>query len=212
VLTGALAPGESFSISDLSTELGVSHIPVREALRQLHSQGLIVMRPGRSAIVSPLNRHELQSIYRLRLLIEPDLAARSVRRFTERSLAGMDELLALYGEEHGDSDQFWDSHHALHVELIRPAASEWDLRVLEQLWHASDRYTRVVFDAQMMTRAERVERVERHRGLLAAARSGSAKQLREAVQAHLRDNEAACLARIPSLTEDDEELEAASAP
>ncbi len=202
MLTGALAPGESFSISDLSTELGVSHIPVREALRQLHSQGLIVMRPGRSAIVSPLHRHELQSIYRLRLLIEPDLAARSVRRFTDRSLAFMDELLAVY-EDEGDSEQFWESHHALHVELIRPAASEWDLRLLEQLWHASDRYTRVVFDAQMMTADERAERVVRHYGLLAAARSGSSKLLREAVQAHLRENEAACLARIPALTEPD---------
>lgn len=188
----------------------MSHIPVREALRQLHSQGLIVMRPGRSAIVSPLHRDELQSIYRLRLLIEPDLAARSVRRFTERSLAVMDELLALYGHEQGGSDQFWESHHALHVELIRPAASEWDLRLLEQLWHASDRYTRVVFDAQMMSAAQRAERVERHRGLLAAARSGSAKQLREAVQAHLRENEAACLERIPSLTEVDDELSAST--
>jgi DNA-binding GntR family transcriptional regulator len=209
VLTGALAPGASFSISDLSTQLGVSHIPVREALRQLHSQGLIVMRPGRSAIVSPLNRLEFQSIYRLRLLIEPDLAARSIP-FTEDALTFMDELLAVYCQEEGASDQFWDSHHELHVELIRPAASEWDLRVLEQLWHASDRYTRVVFDALVMTPAEREERHVRHRDLLVAARSGSSKALRQAVQAHLRDNEAACLARITSLTALDDELGAES--
>ena len=206
VLTGALAPGESFSISDLSAQLGVSHIPVREALRQLHSQGLIVMRPGRSAMVSPLNRSELQSIYRLRQLIEPELAARSVQAFTEQALTVMDELLAVYGEEDGDADQFWASHHELHVELIRPAASEWDMRVLEQLWHASDRYTRVVFDAQVMSPTEREERVKRHRGLLAAARSGSPDELRRAVQAHLSENEAACLARISALTESDQDL------
>ena len=60
VLSGALAPGQSFSIAELSSQLGVSHIPVREALQHLSAQGLIVMRPGRSAMVSPLSREELR--------------------------------------------------------------------------------------------------------------------------------------------------------
>src|SRR5271156_2194957 len=76
VLNGALKAGSSFSIADLSTQLGVSHIPVREALRRLETQGIITLRPGRSAIVNPLDRDELRSLYRLRKLIECDLAAR----------------------------------------------------------------------------------------------------------------------------------------
>ena len=205
VLSGELAPGESFSISELSTQLGVSHIPIREALRQLHSQGLIVMRPGRSAMVSPLNREELQAIYRLRQRIEPDLAARAVPRFTEPDLQALESLLAAYCDEHADAEQFWATHHELHEAMIRPAASEWDLRVLEQLWQASDRYTRVVFDAQVLTSSERELRFDRHRGLLEAARSGSASTFRKAVHAHLAENEATCLERIPLLSSHDEE-------
>ena len=78
VLSGALPPGQTFSTAELSTQLGVSHIPVREALRRLDAQGLVVLRPGRKAMISPLSRDELRAIFRLRQLIEPDLAARSV--------------------------------------------------------------------------------------------------------------------------------------
>jgi DNA-binding GntR family transcriptional regulator len=203
VLSGALAPGESFSISDLSTQLGVSHIPVREALRQLHSQGLIIMRPGRSAIVSPMHREELQAIYRLRQMIEPELAAQSAALFTELDLEMLEKLFAAYSEEQADADQFWAYHHDLHEALIRPAASEWDLRILEQLWHASDRYTRVVFDAMVLSTPERERRFDRHRGLLEAACSRSPERLRAAVAEHLTENESTCLVRISRLAAGD---------
>ena len=71
VLNGSMAPGSSFSIADLSDRLRVSAIPVREALRRLDAQGLILLRPGRSAIVNPLDVDELRGIYRLRRAIDP---------------------------------------------------------------------------------------------------------------------------------------------
>ena len=71
VLNGTLAAGSSFSIADLSAQLGVSHIPVRESLRRLEAQGLVELRPGRSAMVNPLDRDELRAIYRLRQTSSP---------------------------------------------------------------------------------------------------------------------------------------------
>ena len=66
ILSGALEPGREFSLRELAEMLQVSIIPVREALRSLENQGLVQMRPGRSAVVAPLDLDELQSIYRLR--------------------------------------------------------------------------------------------------------------------------------------------------
>src|SRR6478735_9138438 len=80
VLTGALAAGQQFSIRDLAAQLGVSHIPIREALRRLESQGLVILRQARSAEVASLTTADLEAIYRLRYLIEPPLAAASVGR------------------------------------------------------------------------------------------------------------------------------------
>lgn len=120
VLSGALPPGRTFSIAELSSQLGVSHIPVREALRRLDAQGLIVQRPGRRAMVSPLNREELRAIFRLRQQIEPDLAARSVSLLSKAELDRAADLLAAYLSGSDDIDQLWNFHHDLHMTLMRP--------------------------------------------------------------------------------------------
>ena len=202
ILNGTLSPGESFSIAELSSQLGVSHIPVREALRDLAAQGLVVLRPGRSAMVSPLTREELRGIFRLRQLIEPELAARSCSMLSQADLDHAADLLAEYSHGSDNADELWNVHHELHLALMRPAASEWDLRILAQLWHASDRYTRVVFDTYAVSPQERAVREAMHRALLAAARSGSPAEIRRAVSEHLSDNEAACLTGIAALAQD----------
>lgn len=199
VLDGTLPSGRPFSIGELSSQLGVSHIPVREALRQLDAQGLVRLRPGRSAIVNPLSRDELRAIFRLRRLIEPDLAARSCWRLSSADLEHAAQLLAEFARGADTADELWRIHHDFHLALLRPAATDWDLRILEQLWHACDRYTRVVFDTYNVDPAERAKREAAHRPLLAAAGSGSPAEIRRALGEHLTDNEIACLEGIAGL-------------
>jgi DNA-binding GntR family transcriptional regulator len=199
VLNGTMAPGSSFSITDLSDQLGVSAIPVREALRRLDAQGLIMLRPGRSAIVNPLELEELRGIYRLRRAIEPDLAARACNLVSPPDREGLDGLLDAYGKPGDDADELWRIHHDLHLALMRPAASSWDLRILSQLWHASDRYTRIVFETYNVSDTERKRRHDAHKILVEASRSGSPYEIRTALTSHLMDNEAACLAGIANL-------------
>lgn len=200
VLNGSMAPGSSFSIADLSDRLRVSAIPVREALRRLDAQGLILLRPGRSAIVNPLDVDELRGIYRLRRAIEPDLAARSCHLLRSSDLDHLDGLLAAYGQPRDDAEELWHIHHDLHLGLLQPAASSWDLRVLSQLWHAGDRYTRIVFETYNVSDTERKRRYDAHKILVEAASSGSPFEIRSALTAHLMDNEAACLVGISTFT------------
>src|SRR5882757_3296563 len=193
VLDGSLAPGSTFSIGELAEQLGVSHIPVREALNRLDAQGLIVLRRGRSAMVAPLDRDELRGIYRLRRRIEPDLAARSAEQLTSEDVAELGRLFAAIGDPGPNVDTLWDTHNALHLLLLRPAASRWDMRVLEQLWRAAERYTRVVFDSSFEQRAERHAA---HQTLVTAAGTRSPTDLARALDEHLIANEQACLARL----------------
>ena len=198
IRNGTMSPGQSFAISDLSDELGVSHIPVREALRQLEAQGLIVLRPGRSAIVSPLDVEELRGIYRLRRALEPDLGARSCNLLGKQGLKRLDDLLEAYADTRADADALWEIHRDLHLTLLTPAASSWDLRILSQLWHASDRYTRIIFDTYQLTGVEREHRIQEHRVIVQAARSGSPFEIRSALDEHLREHEAIILVGIAS--------------
>ena len=91
ILSGALAPGRELSLRELAEMLQVSIIPVREALRSLESEGLVVTRPGRSARVAPLDLDELQGLYRLRRRLEPEIAQRSCRLLSDAELDRLEQ-------------------------------------------------------------------------------------------------------------------------
>jgi DNA-binding GntR family transcriptional regulator len=198
ILTGALPSGEQFSIRELARQLGVSHIPVREALRLLESQGLIVLSHTRSASVAALSVEDIMAIYRLRLRIEPDLAARSVPLQTPDLLREAEA--ALERSRSADPDLAWRAHYEFHERLIAPAATEWDLRIMHTLWRAAERYTLLVFDPTIIDQAERERRYDRHAVLLRAAEEGDSAALEAALTAHLSFNEAEIEARIARLT------------
>lgn len=160
----------------------------------------MVLRPGRSAMVSPLHRDELRSIYHLRQLIEPDLAARSCPLLTPDDLARAETLLETYATGAQNAEELWATHRDLHMVLLRPAATEWDLRILSQLSYACDRYTRIVFDPYAASPHDLATRTDAHRPLLAAARSGSPAEARLAISAHLSENEKVTLEALAVLT------------
>jgi len=193
ILNGDLPPGQPFTVPALTEQLGVSHVPVREALRQLEAQGLVVLSPSRSAIVTPLDPDDLCAIYRLRITVEPELAALSAAGRTD---AELDELARLVRETFDmvPAEDFWDPHRRFHRALICPAASEWDLRLLHPLWDASERYTRLVFDPVGEPEAFAAHRGHVHEELVDAARSRDPERVRAQVRGHLEANEQTMLA------------------
>src|SRR5438309_3128515 len=81
IISGALAPGERLRIEELAGALGMSHLPVREAIRQLESRGLVEHIPHRGGRVTEISLHDLTELYGARLLVEPALVARAAERF-----------------------------------------------------------------------------------------------------------------------------------
>jgi len=198
VLTGALPPGEQFSIRELTKQLGVSHIPIREALRRLEGQGLIVLKQAQSASVASLTTEDMESIYNLRLAIEPQLAARSVPLHTEDHFARLRELLELSRDE--DPEVAWQGHHDFHEALVLPASSAWDLRVLNLLWTAAERYTHLVFDPTPIDERERQRRYDLHAGLLQSAIDRDPALMQRLLSDHFTFNEDEIRVRIDALT------------
>jgi DNA-binding GntR family transcriptional regulator len=187
VLTGTLAPGAQFSIRDLAEQLGVSHIPIREALRRLESQGLILLPQARSASVAPLSVADMDAIYRLRYVVELPLAGASAGQRNPKQIERLNTLLELSRDL--DPDISWQAHYDFHEALVHPAANEWDGRVLHTLWVAAERYTHLVFDPTQITDAERARRYETHRLLRDAALADDSSAMAEALRLHLVSNE-----------------------
>ena len=76
ILTGAIAPGARLLQVELAERFGVSRIPLREALRTLQAEGLVVIEPNRGAVCRPLEPHDLADLYAVRQALE-ELAVRS---------------------------------------------------------------------------------------------------------------------------------------
>ncbi len=197
VLRGSLPSGANFSIRDLAAQLGVSHIPVREALRRLESQGLVIMRQARAASVAPLSTADFHAIYRLRYTVELPLAGASAGKRTQEESRRLDELLELTRTP--DPETAWRAHYDFHAALVQPAATPWDERILHTLWTAAERYTHLVFDPTDITQAERARRYERHAALRDAALVADAEAMERALREHLQPNEERILAEIAAL-------------
>lgn len=187
IIDGRLSPGETVSISDLATDLGVSHSPVREALQRLSGQGLVELRPARTAIVAPLAMDDLEEIYRLCKLNEVDAVARGCPDLTDSDIAVLEAQIEIIGDAPLDTEEFWTAHDTFHLTLMRPVASVRLERLFTQLWEARERYVRLdlVDGPSPLLRAAG----DRHRALLEIARTRDGDAMRDALLEHLQFNE-----------------------
>lgn len=91
---GILRPGTPLVQETLAEILGVSRIPVRESLRTLAAEGLVVFQPGRGAVVSELSPADIDELYSLRILLETAMAESIVARVTPHELAAVKSLVS----------------------------------------------------------------------------------------------------------------------
>jgi DNA-binding GntR family transcriptional regulator len=149
LLRGELQPGEWLRQDDLAAALGVSKVPVREALQRLAAEGLVSFEANRGSMVRTLTADDAQEIYALRRAIEPVLLQRSVSRLTIVDLAeaemALDDTAASIGEAN------WRFHRSLYagagwrrgstiVGTLHTAVAPYVALYTEQLggWSASD--------------------------------------------------------------------------
>lgn len=196
ILAGTLAPGAEYSLRELAGMLAVSFIPIREALRSLESEGLVITRPGRSVLIAPLNLEDLHGIYRLRRTLEPEIARRSCLLLTDAELDRLGGLAAGLGEPTQGMDDIYDGHHDFHFALFKPAASAWDLRVLTTLWRAGERYIRIGFGRLDSDPAEHERRGQAHLDIVDMFRTRDPDAVAQAIEQHLVRNERIAVAAL----------------
>jgi DNA-binding GntR family transcriptional regulator len=189
ILSGALEPGESYPLRTLSSMLGVSFIPVREALRNLEGEGLVVFNRGRSATIAPIDLDDLHAIYRLRRLLEPDLARRSCTLISDAELDRLEGDADDFGDPDRSMDAIYDAHRDFHLALFAPAATPWDIRMLTTLWRAAERYIRIGFGLLDPDPEEHQRRQHAHASLISVYRRRDPEAAARAVDAHLDHNE-----------------------
>lgn len=187
LLAGEIKPGERIKVAELERRFGVSHIPIREAVRRLETEGLIVALPQRAAVAAGVDLDDLSGLYDLRRIIECEVIRRSVETMTPEQVDAVRsalEALEAVANDH-DSPRFWDLHRDFHWALLEPGATAWIERVLDQIWLASQRYVRL-FVSKTVDDAMRD-----HRALLTYCEKGDGSGAAELLRRHLDRTELA---------------------
>lgn len=145
ILSGAREPGATLVVRDLVERLGVSHIPIREALRELEAESLVVSKPGQSVVVAGVDIEELRDLYRLRRLLEIDAIHRAFDAYTPEYLDGarsiFDELLGMTPRK--EDSRWWAVHKRYHWWFLEPGLTQWSTKLLQLVWQSSERYQRL---------------------------------------------------------------------
>ncbi len=92
ILRGELQPGERISPPEIAANLGVSITPVRDAVNQMAAEGLVTVTPRRGTVVSPVSIRDIEELYEIRLMVEPQAAEMAAGRASETEIARVLEL------------------------------------------------------------------------------------------------------------------------
>lgn len=115
---GVYNPGDRIRESVVSSELGVSRTPVREALRRLQSERRVTLEPQRGAVVAELDRHEVVELYQLRQQLEGIAARFAAQHASTAEIAEMDRILArsvaAADDRRGLNQINWEFHKAIY--------------------------------------------------------------------------------------------------
>jgi DNA-binding GntR family transcriptional regulator len=166
IVAGELAFGSRLIIEDLATRYGVSHMPIREALRILHGEGLVVIEPNRGARVRPIYRGFIEDVFDVRCAIETMLARRAAERREASHLSAL-RAAASELEAHvaaGDHASVPLANRRFHGVINDAAGNPGALPIVDSHWlllaallkrygYGDDRFQRVIEEHQHLIQA-----------------------------------------------------------
>src|SRR5574340_89251 len=94
IISGTLKPGERVPEQEIAENFGISRTPIREAFRQLESEGFITVTPRKGAVVSPITDRDVSEFYDIKSLLEGYAARTACAKLTSREIKRLETLNA----------------------------------------------------------------------------------------------------------------------
>lgn len=190
ILTHELPSGTRLNQSLLATRLGVSRIPVRDAVRLLAGEGLVELSVRGAPTVASLSVSDLQELYELREAIEPLACRIAMPNVGRAQLLTMSECL-LTMDRIDSSDRWLFAHARFHQQIYGQSGRPRMVSLVENLRQQAERYLRMHLEQPQSVhlRAE-------HRNLMAAAVDGNANRVEELTRNHLQSSHESILGHL----------------
>lgn len=190
ILLGELKPGARLRAEEIAVRYGVSHTPIREALRSLAADALVSLDPHAGAQVASVTLEDLRDVYRTRLLLEPEALRAAIENGDdawERDLLAALEALVIEFRRRGTHPRDAaharaEAHRHFDQTLFAPCGSGWLLRLVRMMSRHSERYRVVLRAARGIDRDLEHE----HRAIAEAAIARDEGRALAALEGHLR--------------------------
>ena len=189
ILRGELKPGERLMEIALAKKLGVSRTPIREAIRMLEHEELVVMIPRRGAHVADISRQELNDVLEVRMALEVLAARKACARMTPEEIAELDaaesRFEALVSTEDVDINELGEADEQFHDVIYRATQNRRLIQLLNNLREQMYRF-RVEY---LKDPGVRRELILEHSGMIRAFREKDVEECVEITGRHIENQQ-----------------------
>ncbi|MGH8435951.1 MAG: GntR family transcriptional regulator [Pseudomonas sp.] len=180
IITGHFAEDEPIRQDDIARLFNVSKIPVREALKRLEAEGLVLFQRNKGVVVTKISEPELAQIFEVRVLLEVQAIRLAVPNMNEETFARAERICEEFIGEN-DVGRWAELNWALHACLYEPAQRPFLINLIRSIHDKVERYLRM-----QMSLSEGKDRADHeHRDILEACRAGDADKAAELIEQHI---------------------------
>lgn len=178
---GTYRPGDRLIPEEIAAEIDTSRMPVREAFRRLASEGLVVIRPNRGAIVRGLDADEMEEVFCMRGALEGLAAKMALPKVRPEHIAELERLLEVMENHEQDAHEWVSAHRNFHEYLCQLSGRKRLVAQIAGLHTVVEPHMRLwlqLADKQMTSRDD-------HTTIIDAIRNGDALAVEATVREHI---------------------------
>jgi DNA-binding GntR family transcriptional regulator len=187
IITGELAPGQKLSEMAISSHLGISRPPLREAFRVLENEHLVLSIPRKGCYVTQVSMEDCRHIYEAREMIECHavelLKAQNVRELPEVASAVASVSPDLPKQDSGNQGKIKGSENpfpGFHIKLVESTGNRWVVRLYNSISSNLARYQYMCFVPRLLAKVQ-----EEHEQILDFIRRGNYDQAKDLLRFHI---------------------------
>jgi DNA-binding GntR family transcriptional regulator len=180
IISGSLKAGSRVSEPELAERYGISRTPIREAFRQLESEGYLTVIPRRGAVVSEFSQKDVEDFYAIKSILEGYAARQACNKLTDKELDKLQANNVRLSElaEDNDIKAFFKIHNDFHDMFIKAADNE---RLRELITGVETRFQRLRFMSLSLPGRMKIS-VQEHGKIIEAFRKRDAETAEMLVQ------------------------------
>lgn len=185
IASGEIGPGERLRQNDLAERLGTSSTPIREALRRLEAQGIIVSIPHRGVRVAEVDPEEMSELYQIRAVLEGLAVTHSVPNLSPENLGELRSILEKTESTDEGSKDLRKLNYDFHTSLYRRCNLRRLTRLIDSLWALFP------WDSVVAIPGRAASSIREHREILEAVERLDGQAAGEAMRHHVESGEKA---------------------